>query len=137
MPLSSTDFTEQASVRGALKQMHDYLAKQPNWSISDVVDLPADGQPQHQYVDLVMEGGGMLGIALVGYIYALEEAGIRFLRLGGTSAGSINALLMAAAGPRQEASTKWIIEQLANQNFYDFVDGDADARAFTADLLQP
>ncbi|OUJ75958.1 patatin-like phospholipase family protein [Hymenobacter crusticola] len=137
MPLSSADFTEHASVRGAIQQMRDYLAKQPNWSVSDVVDLPADGQPQHQYVDLVMEGGGMLGIALVGYVYALEQAGIRFLRLGGTSAGSINALLMAAAGPRQEASTQWIIEQLANQNFYEFVDGDADARAFTADLLQP
>jgi len=137
MPLSSADFTEHPSVRSALDRMHEYLDKQPNWSVSDVVDTPADGQRPHQYVDLVMEGGGMLGIALVGYVYALEQAGIRFLRLGGTSAGSINALLMAAAGPRQEPSTNWIIEQLANQNFYDFVDGDDDAKDFTADLLRP
>ncbi|WP_324674667.1 patatin-like phospholipase family protein [Hymenobacter sp. GOD-10R] len=137
MPLSSADFTEHTSVRSALDQMREYLAQHPEWSISDIVDTPADGQRPHQYVDLVMEGGGMLGIALVGYVYALEQAGIRFLRLGGTSAGSINALLMAAAGPRQEASTKWIIEQLANQNFYDFVDGDEDAKDFTGDLLRP
>jgi NTE family protein len=137
MPLTSTDFTGHSSVRHALDQMRSYLAKQPDWTVSDIVDSPTDGQPPHQYVDLVMEGGGMLGIALVGCVYALEQAGIRFLRLGGTSAGSINALLMAAAGPRQEASTTWIIEQLANKNFYDFVDGDADAKAFTNDLLQP
>ena len=40
---------------------------------SDIVD--AHG---HQYVDLVQEGGGVLGIALVGYTYVLENAGIRF-----------------------------------------------------------
>lgn len=50
---------------------------------SDILD--AEG---NQYVDLVMEGGGMLGIALVGYTYVLEQAGIRFLGVGGTSAGS-------------------------------------------------
>jgi NTE family protein len=88
-------------------------------------------------VDLVMEGGGMLGIALVGYVYVLEQVGIRFLGLGGTSAGSINALLMAVAARRDEASTDWIIEQLANQNFYEFVDGDKDAKDFTDDLLRP
>ena len=37
-----------------------------------------------------MEGGGVLGIALTGYTYILEQAGIRFLGVGGTSAGSIN-----------------------------------------------
>ena len=55
---------------------------------SDIVD--ARGM---QYVDLVMEGGGMLGIALVGYTWALEQAGIRFLGIGGTSAASSNALI--------------------------------------------
>lgn len=65
---------------------------------SDLVD-----QQGHQYVDLVMEGGGMLGIALVGYTWALEQAGLRFLGLGGTSAGSINALLLAALGPPAQA----------------------------------
>jgi NTE family protein len=119
-------------------ELHNYLADRPGWSVSDVTDtLPPDARGyRHQYVNLVMEGGGMLGIALVGYVYAMEQVGIRFLQLGGTSAGSINTLLMAAAGPRHETSTDWIIEQLANQNFYDFVDGDEDATAFTRELLE-
>lgn len=47
-------------------------------AISDLVD-----DNNLQYVDLVMEGGGVLGIALTGYTYALEQAGIRFLGIGG------------------------------------------------------
>ena len=56
--------------------------------VSDIID-----DEGHQYVDLVMEGGGTLGIALLGYIYALESIGIRFLSIGGASAGSIMALI--------------------------------------------
>jgi NTE family protein len=92
---------------------------------SDVVD-----EEGNQYVDLVMEGGGMLGIALVGYVYTLEQMGLRFLQLGGTSAGSINAMLMAAAGPMHQPSSKWILEIMANKDFQEFVDGDSDARDF-------
>lgn len=44
--------------------------------------------------DLVQQGGGMLGIALAGYSYVMEKAGIRFYSLGGTSAGGINAMLL-------------------------------------------
>ncbi|MBC6607069.1 patatin-like phospholipase family protein [Hymenobacter sp. BT188] len=128
--LSPAYFTADREVATSIKELETFIQDNPGWSISDITD-----QQGHQYVDLVMEGGGMLGIALVGYVYALEKAGIRFLRLGGTSAGSINALLMAAAGPRDEASTDWIIRQLANKNFYDFVDGDIDAKRFIADLF--
>jgi NTE family protein len=128
--LSPSYFTADREVTSSLRELETFIIDNPGWSISDITD-----QQGHQYVDLVMEGGGMLGIALVGYVYALEKVGIRFLRLGGTSAGSINALLMAAAGPRHEASTDWIITQLANKNFYDFVDGDKDAKRFIADLL--
>ncbi len=41
-------------------------------------------------------GGGLLGIAHVGFVYILEEAGMRFRGIGGTSAGAINAMLIAA-----------------------------------------
>ena len=80
---------------------------------SDLVD----GQG-HQYVDLVMEGGGMLGIALVGYTWALEQAGLRFLGLGGTSAGSINALLLAALGPPAQAKGPQLLQDLAVYFFF-------------------
>jgi NTE family protein len=90
---------------------------------SDIID-----DNGFQYIDLVMEGGGMLGIALVGYTYVLEQMGIRFLGLGGTSAGSINALLLAALGKPEEAKGEKLLLELANKDFYDFVDGDSDAR---------
>lgn len=92
---------------------------------SDIID--DDGL---QYVDLVMEGGGMLGIALVGYTWALEQAGIRFLGIGGTSAGSINALLVAALDVPSSPKSPKLLELLASKNFFDFVDGDSDARDF-------
>jgi NTE family protein len=46
--------------------------------------------------DLVLEGGGVKGIALVGAIAVLEEHGYVFNRVAGTSAGSIVGSLVAA-----------------------------------------
>jgi NTE family protein len=46
--------------------------------------------------DLVLEGGGVKGIALVGAISVLEERGYLFNRVAGTSAGSIVGALVAA-----------------------------------------
>ncbi|MBU3024870.1 patatin-like phospholipase family protein [Zobellia galactanivorans] len=47
-------------------------------------------------IDLVQQGGGMYGIALLGYTYIMEKIGIRFYSHGGTSAGAINASFLAA-----------------------------------------
>lgn len=77
----------------------------------------------NQYVDLVQEGGGVLGIALVGYTYMLETAGIRFYSLAGTSAGSINTLMMAGVGKTGEPTAERIIDIIGDKNFFDFVDG--------------
>jgi len=49
-----------------------------------------------QMIDLVQEGGGMLGIALVGYTYILEKAGLRISSYAGASAGAINATYLAS-----------------------------------------
>lgn len=80
-----------------------------------------------QYVDLVMEGGGMLGLALVGYTWALEQAGIRFLGVGGTSAGSINALLLAALDVPSRPKSPVLLQEMAKQDFSEFMDGDEDS----------
>lgn len=90
---------------------------------SDVVD-----DAGYQYVDLVMEGGGMLGIALVGYTWAMEQLGLRFLGIGGTSAGAINALLLAAVAPPGECKSDILLDELVNLDFKRFIDGDDDAR---------
>lgn len=98
---------------------------------SDIID-----DNGFQYVDLVMEGGGMLGIALVGYTYVLEQMGIRFLGIGGTSAGSINAILLAVLGKPEEAKGDKLLKELANKNFFEFVDGDSDARDFIESWIE-
>ena len=46
--------------------------------------------------DIVLEGGGVKGIALVGAISVLAERGYRFERVAGTSAGAIVGALIAA-----------------------------------------
>jgi predicted acylesterase/phospholipase RssA len=45
---------------------------------------------------LVLEGGGVKGIALVGATSVLEERGYEFRRVAGTSAGAIVGSLVAA-----------------------------------------
>lgn len=49
--------------------------------------------------DLVLEGGGVKGIALVGAYSVLQEAGYRIHRVAGTSAGAIVGSLIAADMP--------------------------------------
>lgn len=75
------------------------------------------------FVDLVMEGGGMLGLALVGYTHILELHNIRFRAVAGTSAGAINALALSAAGSPNEVKSRKIAEILEDTNFAAFVDG--------------
>src|SRR5215210_6412017 len=120
--LRAEHFTQADEVRDLLRELKEEHEDKP---FSDVVD-----DEGNQYVDLVMEGGGVLGVALVGYTYVLEEMGIRFLRVGGTSAGSINAVLVAGLGTPQERKSEKIIKELANVDFWNFVDGGAAARAF-------
>ncbi len=98
---------------------------------SDIIDAG-----NHQYVDLVMEGGGVLGIALTGYTYILEQAGIRFLGVGGTSAGSINALMIAALGPPGQAKSERLLDILSRMPMESFIDGDSDARDFSQAVLE-
>lgn len=97
--------------------------QKPESAISDVID-----DEGNQYVDLVLEGGGMLGIALIGYTWALEQMGIRFLGIAGTSAGAINALLLAALDEPAKPKSSTLFNIMANKNFYDFVDGEKHAR---------
>ncbi len=107
--------------------LFDRLAelKEKNRIYSDIID-----DAGCQYVDLVMEGGGMLGIALVGYTWALEQAGIRFMGIGGASAGAINAMLLAALGPPWVEKSPKVLNILSELDFYSFVDGTDNTRRF-------
>lgn len=94
-----------------------------------------DGQG-NQYVDLVQEGGGVLGIALVGYTYVLETAGIRFFSLAGTSAGAINTMMIAGLGPMQEAKSGRILDILSRKNLFELVDGGKAVRSIIQKALR-
>ena len=73
----------------------------------------------YPFRNLIFEGGGVKGIAYVGALDALDKAGImsNIERVGGTSAGAINALLLAAGFSL--AATKKV---LWGMNFNDFKD---------------
>lgn len=133
-PLQPEDFMNE--VRGIVYDLKALRHREPErFHVSDLF-LPDPEDPEHrlQFVDLVQEGGGILGIALVGYTYVLEELGIRFASLGGTSAGSINTVLMAALGKPQDRKSEKILRILANKDFREFMDGGRDVHALVGGL---
>src|SRR3712207_6026966 len=67
--------------------------------------------------DLVLEGGGVKGIALVGALSVLEEAGYRVQRVAGTSAGAIVGSLVAAGIPAADLVDR--IKRLDDRRFQD------------------
>lgn len=100
---------------------------------SDIID-----EQGHQYVDLVLEGGGVLGVALVGYTWMLEQMGLRFASVAGTSAGAINAMLLAAhsdTNNKGQLSSEWVLDKIANTRFELFLDGPKHARKIVAKVL--
>ncbi len=113
----STKFISSQVVQNAISRAS--LLKSSGKRFSDTFD-----QEGHQYVDLVQEGGGVLGIALVGYTYVLENAGIRFFSLAGTSAGAINTMMIAGLGKINETKSEKILSILSQKNLFDLVDGD-------------
>jgi NTE family protein len=119
--LKITDYTEQPAMKEIIARVEKIKAKEQ--AFSDVFD-----DEGYQYVDLVQEGGGVLGIALVGYTYVLEQANIRFFSLAGTSAGAINTLMLASLGPISDPKSTKILDLLSNKDLFDFVDGDNSIR---------
>lgn len=67
--------------------------------------------------DIICEGGGVKGIALLGAIYYLEEHGYKFERFAGTSVGAIVTSLLAVGYSGKEL--KDILLNLNLKNFYD------------------
>ncbi|MBI1227593.1 MAG: Patatin [Bacteroidetes bacterium] len=123
-------FTNQPEVQACLKQLRERFNDANPLVVSDVMD-----KEKHQYVNLVQKGGGVLGVALVGYTYILEEMGIRFLRLAGTSAGAINTSLMVVVGKKEEAKSKRIIDIMSTLDFFSLVDGHPAARMFIRNFI--
>ncbi len=116
--MTVSDFTENKKVSTILRALENWLKENP-LHVSDITDKNGN-----QYVDLVQEGGGVLGIALVGYTWLMEQAGIRFRSVAGTSAGAINTLMLSAAGTIDEPRSQRVLKFLATKDLFDFVDGN-------------
>lgn len=73
----------------------------------------------YHFRNLVFEGGGVKGIAYVGALQELENRGVmkNIERVGGTSAGAINAVLLALGYTLKE--TEKILMSLDFNNFMD------------------
>lgn len=67
--------------------------------------MPASLPQVPLMADLVLEGGGVKGVALVGAICGLVDAGYSFGRIAGTSAGAIVGAVVAAMGAYGEPLT--------------------------------
>lgn len=63
--------------------------------VAQTQDSTANTQPQRKKVGLVLSGGGARGVAHVGVIKVLEEAGIPIDYIAGTSMGSLVGALYA------------------------------------------
>lgn len=124
--MSKKDFIDQPKFQELLKKARTFKDKK----YSDVIDKEGN-----QYVDLVQEGGGVLGIALVGYTYVLEEIGIRFMGLAGTSAGAINTMAMAGTGKINDRKSGKVLEALAEKDLFEFVDGDPKLKSITQEAI--
>lgn len=61
------------------------------------------------YVDAVFEGGGVKGTAFLGALGGFADAGIRFRKVAGTSAGAITAAVVAAGFTIEETEIMPII----------------------------
>jgi NTE family protein len=122
--ITTEDFTNHPEVLNCINQLDAAFSKNGRpFIVSDVYD--DDG---NQYVNLVQKGGGVLGIALVGYTYILEKMGVRFVRLAGTSAGAINTALMTVIGEKKDAKSIPILEAICDLNFFNLVDGHPTAK---------
>jgi NTE family protein len=80
---------------------------------------------QDKKADLVCQGGGVLGIALVGAIAKLEEEGYQFQNIAGTSAGAIVGALLAAGFNSEELNKK-----ISQMNFPAIKDKSWEDRIF-------
>lgn len=88
------------------------------------------------FVDLVIEGGGVKGVAVTGAIFALEYLGIRFRKIAGTSAGAINAAFLAIAGENlAERRAERLANVVFNMDLLRFVDGGRGATAFVNAIM--
>jgi NTE family protein len=95
-PAAPYGYTRAADLQQQFEQAATALVASDGWSGGGTRELVAD---------LALEGGGVKGIGIVGAVSALAEAGYRFQRVAGSSAGAIAAALIAAIAKKGDPMT--------------------------------
>src|SRR5689334_23277710 len=123
-------FIEETKVNDIVEQIENELKKRHGKRpvYSDLVRM--ENGKTYEYINYVQEGGGVLGVGLVGYTYVLEKMGFRFLKLAGTSAGAINTMLLASVDKKNHAEyssydtkSEIVLHEMLNYDLWRLVDG--------------
>jgi NTE family protein len=111
-PSQTYGYARPPQQQEAFDQAAAQLVSSDGWSASAA-------EPKELVADLALEGGGVKGIAIVGAVSVLAEAGYRFPRVAGTSAGAIAATLIAAISKagKPMSSLKGYLDSLSFMNF--------------------
>jgi NTE family protein len=127
---SIRQFIDESGADKLISEIDDTLRQQNNGKKPIYSDLVfRDENNEYEYVNYVQEGGGVLGIALIGYTYALEKLGFRFLRLAGTSAGAITTMMLAAVDKKNypdqdfKLQSEIMLHELLTYDLWHLVDG--------------
>jgi NTE family protein len=99
----------------------------------DLVESPSGGPGKPLYLcNIVFQGGGVLGLAHIGFLAGLECAGIRTAGVAGTSAGAIVATGLACARRESLANSvaSDLFETIASMPMSEFIDGPLRIRSF-------
>lgn len=125
-------FIEETGADKLIEQLNNDLTDNGKQEMRPYSDMIAEENGRtYQYVNYVQEGGGVLGVALIGYTYVLEKLGFRFLKLAGTSAGAINTILLACTDKKNyadsnhnfEYKSEIILQEMLDFNLWQLVDG--------------
>jgi predicted acylesterase/phospholipase RssA len=130
-------YARPPKLQEAFIEAAEILRSKDGWSASG---------PKQLVADLALEGGGVKGIAIVGAVSVLAEAGYSFPRVAGTSAGAIAATLIAAISKagKPMSSLKGYLDGLSFKKFmpegkiHEFFDhhlGKAGGALSDADIL--
>ncbi|WP_214475182.1 patatin-like phospholipase family protein [Mesorhizobium sp. dw_380] len=87
--------------------------------------------------NIVLQGGGVLGLAHAGFVTGLEQAGVRFVGIAGASAGAIMAMGMAAVRGDDLLSPthKKVVEIVGAMPMATFIDGPYRTRRLIKQIL--
>lgn len=138
-------FIEQTGADNVVDEIRNKLNAGNNGKMPALSDLVDDAG--NQYVNYIQQGGGVLGVALVGYTYVLEKLGVRFSKVAGTSAGAINTLMLAAIDPKNyrddegkplgyKLQSEAILHEMLSYDFWDFVDSSSLVKGIIKNYLK-